>query len=67
MSTTSTVVGTIMHCAMVWLLYFIADLGFVGICLATSIHFLTRFIMNVSLVLYTGRFERFSDVKLISK
>jgi Na+-driven multidrug efflux pump len=67
MSTISTVVGTIMHCAMVWLLYFVADLGFVGICLATSIHFLTRFTMNVSLVLYTGRFERFSDVKLISK
>ena len=67
MSTISTVIGTIMHCTMVWLLYFVADLGFVGICLATSIHFITRFIMNMSLVLFTGKFERFTDVKLISK
>lgn len=52
---------------MVYLFYYKMELGFEGICLATACMFMTRFFMNCGLVLFTGIFETFDDVKLFSK
>lgn len=53
---------------MVYLLYFVADLGFIAIPIATNLHFLTRFSFNCGVVLVSKKtFKQFDDVKLFSK
>lgn len=52
---------------MIYLLYYVADLGFVGVCISTNLMFMTRFIVNLGVVLYAGIFPKFDDIRLLSK
>ena len=49
-STTGTITGTAVHFLMVILLVDIFNLGFTGVAIATNIHFMTRFLVNMGVV-----------------
>jgi len=55
-STTATITGCAVHFVLVILLVDILDFGFTGICIATNIHFMTRFSINMGMVEFTNIF-----------
>jgi len=63
----ATIAGAAVHALMIYLLYFVADMGFYGVALATASMFMTRFFVNCGLVLNSSSFKKFDDVKLFSK
>lgn len=65
--TAATITGCIVHCLCIFLFYFVMELGFYGVCISTACMFMTRFFMNVGLVLTSSRFKRYDDIKLFSK
>lgn len=52
MSRNATFGGAVVHIIFVYLFVAVFDMGFHGICAATSIMFFTRFALNVGYVLY---------------
>lgn len=62
--TTATVSSAIVHAVCVFLFYYVFDWGFYGICIATNLHFMTRFTVNYVLVYKCGYFVVLDDVSL---
>lgn len=55
------------HCIITYLFYFQLDLGFTAVCMATACMFMTCFVLNCGLVLFTGTFETYDDIHLFSR
>lgn len=56
-----------MHALAIYVFYYVLDYGFIGVCLATSCMFMTRFFMNCGLVLASNKFKKYPEIKLFSK
>lgn len=63
----STVGGAVVHALAIYLFYYVLDLGFYGVSIATACMFMTRFIMNCGLVLTSKKFKKNPEIKLFSK
>ena len=57
--------GAISHIIMV-ITFNALDMGFTGICLATSIQFFVRFAIQMSCITYGGKFDDTRDIPIFS-
>jgi len=62
----STISSACIHVGLVYVFYYIYEMGFFGICLATSLHFCARFFINVTLSEFSGAFQKYPEAKLFS-
>ena len=67
MATTGTIIGALCHILFIWIFNYQLEWDFYGICLATALHFMVRFSVNLYFNFFGGYFETFDDVKLFSK
>lgn len=58
-----------MHFFMVYLMVYYWDLGFLGICIASSVHFLIRYVIALTIITYSEKLKNDFDnpVKLVSE
>jgi multidrug resistance protein, MATE family len=62
----SMATGFGVHLICIFIFYYKLQMGFTGICWATALHFLARFLVSFLLMMYSNHWKTFDDLSFVS-